>query len=465
MNSLLRSLRTALIPTVLLTGLLFTAFGPVALAAVTVFEGAQLIDGTGRPAVENSRLVVDGDRIKAVGAADKTQRPEGARAVDLHGRTIMPGIINAHGHLGLVVGTKNRADAYTRDNVRAQLEQYERYGVTTMMSLGLNRDLVWELRDEQRQGNLPGATIFTAGQGIGVPNGFPPQPVAADQLFRPRTADEARADVRALASHHADIVKLWVDDGGGSFPKMKPDIYAAIIDEAHRHKLKVAAHEFYLSDAKSLVADGIDVLAHSIRDQPVDKQLIDVMKARHVFYIPTFMVDESFFIFAEQPAVMHDDFFRGAVGPELLKYLESEEYKDKAEHDLSLQRNKAALATGMKNLKLLFDAGVPIAFGTDSGAMPTRIAGWAEHHELESLVRAGLTPMQALVVATSGSAALLGCDDRGTIEPGKRADFLVLAANPLDDIRNTRQMVAIWHDGREIKPASVSHSPVEGKRR
>jgi imidazolonepropionase-like amidohydrolase len=463
MNRLLRY--GTLSPTILAVGFLLMAPGPIASAAVTVFEGARLVDGTGRAAVEDSRLVVDGDRITAVGPVDKTQLPAGARVVDLHGRTIMPGIINAHGHLGLVVGTKNRADAYTGDNVRAQLEQYEGYGVTTMMSLGLNRDLVWQLRDQQRHGNLPGATIFTAGQGLGVPGGFPPMPVAVDQLFRPRTADEARAEVRALASHHADIIKLWVDDGGGSFPKMKPEIYAAIIDEAHRHKLKVAAHEFYLSDAKSLIADGIDVLAHSIRDQPVDKELIDAMKARHVFYIPTFMVDESFFIFAEQPAVMHDEFFRGAVGPELLKYLESDEYKDKAEHDLSLQRNKAALATGMKNLKPLYDAGVSIAFGTDSGAMPTRIAGWAEHHELESLVRAGLTPMQALVVATKGSATLLGCDDRGTLEPGKHADFLVLAANPLDDIRNTRQMMAIWHDGREIKPAFHSHSPVEGQLR
>ena len=233
---------------------------------------------------------------------------------------------------------------------------------------------------------------------------------------------------------------------------MKPEIYAAIIEEAHQHKLRVAAHEFYLADAKSLMADGIDVLAHSIRDQPVDRELIDAMKARGVFYIPTLMVDESFFVFAEQPEVMHDEFFKGAVGPELRKYLDSEEYRNKAEHALDLQRNKAASATGMKNLKLLYNAGVSIAFGTDSGAMPTRIQGWAEHHELELLVRAGLTPMQAIVLATHGSATLLHAADRGTLEAGKRADFLVLSANPLDNIRNTRTLVSIWHNGREIKP-------------
>jgi imidazolonepropionase-like amidohydrolase len=441
-----------------------------ASAAVTVLEGARLIDGTGRPAIDRAVLVVDGDHIVSVGTADKTPRPEGARVIDLRGRTIMPGIINAHGHLGLVVGKENRADGYTRENVTRQLEQYEQYGVTTMQSLGLNRDLVYELRDEQRHGQLAGATIFTAGRGIGVPSGFPPMPVAADQLYLPRTADEAREDVRALAARHADIIKLWVDDGGkrptsnpaakpvGKYPKMQPEIYAAVIEEAHQNKLRVAAHEYYLADAKSLVADGIDVLAHSIRDQQVDQELIDQMKVRGVFYIPTLMVDESFFIFAEQPEVMDDAFFKEAVGPELRTYLASPEYRDKAEHDLSLQRNKAALAIGMRNLKRLYDAGISVAFGTDSGAMPTRIQGWAEHHELELLVRSGLTPMQAIVLATHGSATLLHAPDRGTLEAGKRADFLILAASPLDDIRNTRKLVSIWHDGREIKPRVAAAS-------
>ena len=178
-------------------GFVQSSFSRPAKSAVTVLEGARLIDGAGGPPIENGVLVVDGDRIAAVGAADKVIRPAGAQVVDVRGRTIMPGIINVHGHLGLVVGKENRADGYTRENVTRQLDQYEQYGVTTMMSLGLNRDLVYELRDEQRQGKLSGATIFTAGRGLGVPSGFPPMPVAADQLYRPRTADEARADVRA----------------------------------------------------------------------------------------------------------------------------------------------------------------------------------------------------------------------------------------------------------------------------
>ena len=277
-------------------------------------------------------------------------------------------------------------------------------------------------------------------------------PVAADQLYQPRTADEARADVRALAAHGADIVKVWVDDGGGKYPKMKPEIYAAIIEEAHQQKLRVAAHEFYLADAKLLVADGVDVLAHSVRDQPVDRELLDAMKEKGVFYIPTLNVDQSFFVFAEHPEVMHDEFFKGAVGPELLAYLDSDAYRNKALHDPQLERNKAAAATAMKNVRLVHEAGVSMAFGTDAGAMPTRIPGWAEHFELELLVRAGLSPLEAIKLATHGSAAMLHAKDRGTLEPGKQADFLVLSANPADDIRNTRKIVSIWHEGREIKP-------------
>jgi len=165
---------------------------------------------------------------------------------------------------------------------------------------------------------------------------------------------------------------------------------------------------FYLADAKALIADGVDVLAHSIRDLPVDDELIVIMKAHSVLYIPTLMVDESAFVFAENPAVMQDQFFKLAVSPELLHQFDSPEYRKKVESDPNLPKVKAAFAMGQKNLKTLEDAGIRVAFGTDSGANPARILGWAEHHELELMVRAGLTPMQAIVSATQGSAAVIG---------------------------------------------------------
>ncbi len=442
----------------LLFALLAASAAGAQTSAVIVFKGAQLIDGTGAPPVKKSVLVVEGDRITGVGKEGKVHYPKNARVIDVEGRTIMPGLINAHGHVGLVTGGQNRADAYSRENIENALVQYEQYGVTSVMSLGLNRDLIYELRNEQRSGAFPGATIFTAGRGFGIENGMPPIAAAPDQLYRPRSADEARAQVRELAAHHPDIVKLWLDDLYGKYPKMDPAIYRAVIEESHKQGLRVAAHVFYLADAKALIADGVDVLAHSIRDVPVDDEFIAMMKSHSVIYIPTLTVDESAFVFAENPALMQDQFFKLAVGPELQLQLESPEYRQKVESDPNLARVKAAFAMARKNLKTLEDAGVTIAFGTDSGASPVRIPGWAEHHELELMVRAGLTPMQAICAATAGSAKVLGASDLGTLEAGKRADFVVLAGSPLSSISNTRQMLSIWHSGKEITPRAGAPS-------
>jgi imidazolonepropionase-like amidohydrolase len=426
--------------------------------SVVVFKGALLIDGTGAPPIKKSILVIEDDKITAVGKEGKVHYPKGARVIDVEGRTIMPGLITVHAHVGLVAGTQNRADVYTRENIENALVQYEQYGVTSILSLGLNRDLIYELRDEQRKGTFPGASIFTAGRGIGADSGAPAIPLAPDQLYRPKSAEEARADVREIAAHHPDIIKIWVDDVYDKYPKMDPAIYKAVIDESHLQGLRVAAHVFYLADAKALIADGVDVFAHGIRDLPVDDELIGMMKSRGVLYIPALMVDESPFVFAENSAVTQDLFFKQAVSPELLQLLQSQQYRDKAEHDPNLAHVKAAFLTSERNLKTLQAAGVRIAMGTDSGASPTRIPGWAEHHELELMVHSGLTPMQAIVAATSGSAAVLGVSDRGTLEAGKRADFLVLAANPLDNISHTRELLSVWHNGNEVQPRVAAPS-------
>src|SRR5439155_15853245 len=208
---------------------------PTVLAEVVALRGATLIDGSGRAPQQDAVLVVDGERILAAGAPGKVKVPQGARVVEVRGRTIMPGIINAHGHVGLVAGGQSRADAYTRENVQPQLLQYERYGVTSVLTLGLNRDLVYELRDEQRRGALPGASLFTAGRGVGVPGGAPPVPSAPDQVYRPKTAEGAVANVREPAAHKPDFCKIWVDDVFGKFPKMDPAVFKATIEEAHRN--------------------------------------------------------------------------------------------------------------------------------------------------------------------------------------------------------------------------------------
>jgi imidazolonepropionase-like amidohydrolase len=425
---------------------------PPLAAETVVLKGATLIDGTGRAPQPNATLVIEGGRISAVGAAGKVAVPQGARVVDLAGRTIIPGLINAHGHVGLVVGGQNRADGYTKENVQAQLLQYERYGVTSVLTLGLNRDLVYQIRDDQRRGTVPGASLFTAGRGIGAPGGAPPVPVAPDQVYRPKTPEEAVAEVEETAAHKPDYFKIWVDDVFGKFPKMEPAVFKATIEATHRRGIKVASHIFYLADAKAVISSGVDALAHSIRDQPVDDELVSLMKKRGTEYVATLNVDASFFAFADDPAMLEDPFLRAALPPESVQQFRSPEYKAKIAADPNVPKARAALANAMRNLKTLHSKGVRIAFGTDSGANPARIQGWGEHRELELMVGAGLSPMDALVAATRGSAAMLGASDRGTLEKGKKADLLVLAANPLDDIRNTRKLVSVWHEGREVEP-------------
>jgi imidazolonepropionase-like amidohydrolase len=417
---------------------------------VVVLRNARVIDGTGGPARDHVSLVLRNGKIEQIGGAEVVA-PAGAQVRDLTGKTVMPGIISAHSHLGLVVNdAESSATGYTRENVTAQLKQFERYGVTTILSLGLNRDLVFVLRDEQQADRLGGATIYTAGRGIGVPDGAPPLLVAADQVYRPATEKEARHDVDEMVAHRVDIVKIWVDKLHGWVPEMTPEIYKAVIDEAHKRHVRVAAHEYALEDAKQLVSDGVDVLAHSVRDQVVDDAFVRSMKQHHTWYVPTFTVDESAYVYAEHPAFMETAFFQQAAGPQLMAKFNAPGYADKINQDPQTPQHQKDLTNGQQNLKKLFDAGVSVGFGTDSGALPGRIPGFAEHHELALMVQAGLTPMQAITAATGENAKLLRATDRGTIAVGKRADLLVLDADPLVDIGNTQRIFAVYHGGHSI---------------
>ena len=427
-------------------------------AETVVLNHVRIIDGTGHAPIRNGAIVIRGNSILAVGPSSITRRFKKSQIIDRTGATVMPGIINAHGHLSLIQNGKNTADAYTVDGVIAELRQYEGYGVTTMLSLGLNRDLLYGIRDQQQAGKLDGATVLTADRGMGTPGGAPPIPAQSDQVYRPSTGQEARTDIDQMAMRHANFVKLWLDSLNGTVPEMRPEIYTAAIDQAHKDHLPVAVHIFYLADAKRILAAGADVLAHSIRDQPVDAAVIATMKQRGTWYIPTFTVDESFYIYAENPPFMQTDFFKTAAGPDVLAQFSDPLYAGKILHDPRTKIHQHDFATAQANLKTLYGAGVHIGFGTDSGALPGRIPGFAEHRELELMTQAGLTPMQAIVCATRNNAQLLGiAKERGTLTPGKRADLLVLAANPLDNITNTRNILAIYHDGRLVKarvPAS-----------
>lgn len=418
--------------------------------------GARLIDGTGGPPLENTALVIQGETLSAIGPEDSVKFPDGTAVIDCHGQTIIPGLISDHSHVGLVDGISVKPENYNQQNILRQLKQYEAYGVTSVTALGLNGSLFYQLRDEQHAGKSTGADLFGAFRGIGAPLGAPPAamiPAGPDQLYRPETPEEARTAVREIVAGHPDLVKIWVDDLLGTSPKMKPEIYQAVIDEAHRAGCRVAAHIYYLADAKAVLHAGVDIIAHGVRDQPVDAEFIDEMKARSTWYIATINLDECSYIFAEQPAWTKEPFFQNALQPALKAQLSDPAYLEKTLKSPRVPIFKKAVATNQANVKTLYDAGVKVAFGTDSGAIPPRIPGFAEHRELQLMVGSGLTPLQAINCATSRAAALLGLTDRGELEPGKLADFIVLTANPLDDITNTEKIAAVWHRGKKVAGA------------
>jgi imidazolonepropionase-like amidohydrolase len=434
--------------------------GAQAKAQRIVLRGARLIDGSGQPAIENSVLVLEGDHVVAAGKAGAVSIPKDADVRDVSGKTIMPALINLHGHLGL---SSNGADSipghYTRENVVKQLNKYLSYGVGTVASFGQDEDAIYNVRDAQRAGTLGGARVYTAGHGFLEYTG---RTNPTDLRYRPQNPEEARADVRELAAHHPDYVKMWVDDGLGHGTKMQPAIYQAIIDEAHKQHIRVFSHEFYLSDAKALLAAGVDGFAHSIRDQPVDDEVMKTMKARGVFLIPTLVRDEVLFAYADNLKWLDDPFFQAGLEPGALAMVRSPENVEKGRKDPDIAKYRAGLEMGKKNLKTLSDAGVKIAFGTDSG-IPTRFPGYLEHRELQLMVEAGLTPMQAIVAATGTNAGILGgAKQFGTLQAGRRADFVVLDANPLDDIHNTEKLSAVWQAGKTVP--SVSSKTMAAKK-
>jgi imidazolonepropionase-like amidohydrolase len=425
-------------------------------APATLITGARLIDGRGGAPQDDVSLLIRGERITMLGAGLRLKLPADTKVVDYHGKTLIPGLISDHSHVGLVDGIHSGTpDLYNRANVLRQLRQWQAYGVTTVTSLGINNPAVfYALRAPLHAGTLDGADLYGADRGIGVPNGAPPaklMQVGADQLDRPVTQQQARAAVRAAIARHTDLIKLWVDDFNGTLPvKMSPTIYAAVIDEAHKNGLRVAAHIHDLADARRLVDAGVDILAHGVRDQPVDAPFIAALKKHHTWYIPTLQLNEAGFLYAQRPDRMNTPFFQHALQPELARQFADPAWRAKLNAGGSVAQDQAALAMNLKNFKTLYDAGVRIGFGTDSGATALRIPGIAEHRELALMVQAGITPLQAITLATGQAASLLELDDRGVLATGKLADFVVLDADPSQAIGNSDKIDAVWHRGRQV---------------
>ena len=352
-----------LIPILFAVGTALAA-GP-ASTQVTVLNHATVIDVTGRPAIQNATIVIDAGEIKDIGPTGSVAIPRGAEVVNLTGKTIMPGIINLHGHVGMVKGLNNDIKNFTRENIGAHLRTYSSYGVTTT-SLGTDLDLMVAIRDEQRRGQLNGARIFTALQGFTFLDGCPTHvPGVKGVAQEVGTAAEARARVDRLAEKGVDIVKMWVDSHHGSIPKLPPPVYIAIIDQVHKRGINAFAHVYELSDAKRLTQAGIDVLVHSVRDAAVDAELIEALKRNNVTTVATLTHEQATFVYADPPAWLDDPFFMRGTTPEMIEAVKTT-LRERQAGSPDAEINRKGFDIAMRNLKTLADAGVRIGFGTDT---------------------------------------------------------------------------------------------------
>jgi imidazolonepropionase-like amidohydrolase len=426
--------------------------GALPLAAeTTVLQHCTLIDGSGKAPVRDASIVITDGRVQYAGPASGAKPPAGAQTVDLTGKFVIPGIINLHGHLGNVIDLTQDPKFYTRENVEKNLKLYASYGVTSMVSMGSDQELIYSIRQQQRAGRPTMTRIFTAGRGFTGVGGYPTTVPGNKGLpFEVANTSEVAQDVSQLAAKKVDLVKIWVDDHLGREKKIPLDLCKAIIEDAHKENLRVAAHVFYLADAKTLVDYGLNELAHSVRDKAVDSALIESMKKHGAIQTATLAREAALFAFSKPSPTLDDPFFTRGVSPTVLKTLRSPEYQAKQRADHDFDKYPGFLEMAQNNLKKLADAGVKIGFGTDSGP-PGRFQGYAEHWEMELMAQAGLTPMQIITAASKTAAEFLGAKDLGTVERGHWADLVVLSANPLDDIRNTRKLEAVYIAGNKVK--------------
>jgi imidazolonepropionase-like amidohydrolase len=398
---------------------------PTALPAqTTVFQHATIIDGTGRAPLPDAALVVENGRISYIGPSSRLKPSANAQVVDLTGQTIVPGIINLHSHIG--------------ENTAGRARTYAKYGITSTAGLGGDGDEVLKLRNAQREGDIrdvQGARIYTVQRRFE----FDKDPI------------QARIMVGTLANQHVDAVKIVIDDRRGTAVKLPREVSLAVLDEAHKRHLKVFAHIHDYDDAKFLVDHGVDMLAHEVRDREVDDALISEMKQKRVVITATLSRELSVFVFADSPPWLTDPFFVNGTTPERLR--RAAELKETQAKDPAIGLNRKDFELASLNLKKMAQAGVRIAFGSDSGNGPPRYEGFFEHLEMELMVKnGGMTPMQVIEAYSKINSEALGVDkDYGTLAKGKVADFLVLARNPLDDIVNTRSLSAVYLAGKKFE--------------
>jgi len=385
---------------------------PTSSAVVTavVYEGARLITGDGSAPIENATFVVDGGRFFGVGASGNVVIPPDAPRVNLSGATVMPALIDSHVHLST-----------ERDALIADLQRRATFGVSAAFSMGTDDgDTVYEIR----RNPPPGVALYRlAGRGL-----VGPEPGRTEVPHWISSEEEGRAAVREEAAKNVDIIKIWVDDRNGQYTKLTPEIYGAIIDEAHANTLRVTAHIFTLEDAKGLIRAGVDAFAHGVRESDVDDEIIEMLQARPWFVVVPNLPGRGV------PTDLA--WLQGRIADEQLQQLQTGNVENASAQE--------AYGIQARNLARMHEAGVKLTVGTDGNS------AWGMHIEMEDMVAAGVSPADVLVAATRNGAEYMNLRNRGVIATGKIADFIVLDANPLDDITNTRRIRSVFLKGTEL---------------
>ena len=424
--------------------------------AQTLYEGARLIPGDNSPVIEQSAFVVQDGRITAV-APVGTIKAAVRNHVDLTGKTVMPALVATHVHPGFQLGTTYVRENYTAATVINDLNRALYFGVSVAQSQGIETgDVMYQVRADQQAGKLPPtAKLLIAGRGIGSPNAGPGGATYAGMAYEVTTEAESRKAVQELAARKVDIVKIWVDDRNGRAPKLAAPLYRAIIDETHKHGLQINAHVFYHVDAVDLVAAGIDGFAHLVRDQVMDDALVAAIVKRGVYVMGNLSSPRKA-TYASLPQWLSPgdpmtQLLTASMSAPALERLRA--YFGKRDPK-SVEGARQRYAILEQSLAKLNRAGAKLILGADTG-LEDHLFGMAEHLELEAMVDAGMTPTQAIVAATSRSAEYLRLKTKGSLRPGFDADFIVLDANPLDAIVNTRRIARVVLNGTEIDRAAL----------
>jgi imidazolonepropionase-like amidohydrolase len=420
-----------------------------------VYEGARLIVGDGSAAIENGAFVVQNGHITAIGRT--ISAPAGAAHVNLAGKTVMPAMINVHVHIGYEKYSSWGAQNYTAENVLDHLQREAFYGVAVTQSVGSSPvDASLQFQRDQQAGKFPAASRFFFTPGYAPPNGGPDEVLreatrALHVINEVSTAQEARSSIQAMAGKGIKAVKIWVDDRRGTYPKMTPEVYNAIIDEAHKHGMIVHAHATTLPDQKAVIAAGADVLVHLVQNEKLDDEYLALLKQKKPYWATVITLGDPVAV------CDHDPFFEQALPDSVIaKIRANKERRPLTANCAPPSANSAAREEIVAyNFPRMIAAGARIVLGTDTGVHPGHTFGSGEHVELARWVQLGLTPKQAITAATQRPAELLGLKDMGTLAAGKRASFIVLDANPLDDIHNTRRISSVYLDGVKFDRESL----------